>query len=34
MPTKVLSKDGAEIDDIELIRDGEHLVFVRDGTIE
>lgn len=26
-PAKVRSKDGAEIDDIELIRDGDHLVF-------
>ncbi|KAM7512747.1 hypothetical protein LguiB_011622 [Lonicera macranthoides] len=34
MPTKVLSKDGAEIDDIELIRDGDHLIFFSDGTIE
>lgn len=27
-PTKVLSKDGAEIDGIEVIRDGDHLTFV------
>ncbi|KAL0337295.1 UNVERIFIED_CONTAM: Potassium channel AKT1 [Sesamum calycinum] len=27
-PAKVLSKDGADIDDIELIRDGDRLVFV------
>ncbi|NP_001234258.2 potassium channel [Solanum lycopersicum] len=27
---KVVSKDGAEIDEIELIRDGDRLVFVRD----
>ncbi|KAL8456538.1 hypothetical protein ACS0TY_034671 [Phlomoides rotata] len=26
-PPKIRSKDGAEIDDIELIRDGDHLVF-------
>lgn len=26
-PAKILSKDGAEIDDMELIRDGDHLVF-------
>lgn len=26
-PSRVLNKDGAEIDDIELIRDGDHLVF-------
>ncbi|WJX90213.1 RAC-alpha serine/threonine-protein kinase [Trifolium repens] len=29
--TKVVCKDGAEIDDIEVIRDGDHLVFVGDG---
>ena len=28
LPAKVLSKDGAEIDDIEAIRDGDHLIFV------
>ncbi|XP_039040908.1 potassium channel AKT1-like [Hibiscus syriacus] len=28
---KVVSKEGAEIDDIEVIRDGDHLVFVSDG---
>uniref|UniRef100_A0A5B7AY82 Potassium channel n=1 Tax=Davidia involucrata TaxID=16924 RepID=A0A5B7AY82_DAVIN len=27
LAAKVLSKDGAEIDDIELIRDGDHLIF-------
>ncbi|KAL2229086.1 potassium channel AKT1-like isoform X1 [Sesamum indicum] len=27
-PAKVLSKDGADIDDIQLIRDGDRLVFV------
>ncbi|KAG2713227.1 hypothetical protein I3843_04G158100 [Carya illinoinensis] len=27
-PSKVLSKNGAEIDDIEAIRDGDHLIFV------
>ncbi|KAI4344080.1 hypothetical protein L6164_011352 [Bauhinia variegata] len=27
-PTKVVSKDGAEIECIEVIRDGDHLVFV------
>ncbi|KAL6984857.1 RAC-alpha serine/threonine-protein kinase [Sarracenia purpurea var. burkii] len=27
LPTKVLTKDGAEIDDIQLIRDGDHLVL-------
>ncbi|KAE8678775.1 Potassium channel AKT1 [Hibiscus syriacus] len=30
---KVVSKEGAEIDDIEVIRDGDHLVFVSDGQI-
>ncbi|XP_030963543.1 potassium channel AKT1-like [Quercus lobata] len=28
LPSKVLSKEGAEIDDIEAIRDGDHLIFV------
>ncbi|KAJ4826597.1 RAC-alpha serine/threonine-protein kinase [Turnera subulata] len=28
--TKILTKDGAEIEDIDLIRDGDHLVFVGD----
>ncbi|GMY35927.1 potassium channel AKT1-like isoform X1 [Fagus crenata] len=28
VPFKILSKDGAEIDDIEVIRDGDHLTFV------
>ena len=28
VPTKVLSISGAEIDDIEVIRDGDHLIFV------
>ncbi|KAE9602263.1 hypothetical protein Lal_00049985 [Lupinus albus] len=27
-PAKVMCKDGAEIEDIEVIRDGDHLVFV------
>ncbi|KAA0046731.1 potassium channel AKT1 [Cucumis melo var. makuwa] len=31
MATKVLNKDGAAIEDIEVIRDGDHLVFVSDG---
>ncbi|KAJ4708332.1 Potassium channel like [Melia azedarach] len=30
-PAKVLSKDRAEIDNIEVIRDGDHLIFVSDG---
>ncbi|KAK6120353.1 hypothetical protein DH2020_045910 [Rehmannia glutinosa] len=31
---KILSKDGAEIDGIELIRDGDHLVFASDMSID
>ncbi|XP_010249975.1 PREDICTED: potassium channel AKT1-like [Nelumbo nucifera] len=32
-PSKVLSKEGAEIDDIQLIRDGDHLIIASDyGT--
>ncbi|KAH9800354.1 Potassium channel AKT1 [Citrus sinensis] len=30
-PAKVLNKGGAEVEDIEVIRDGDHLVFVSDG---
>ncbi|KAL3535816.1 hypothetical protein ACH5RR_004277 [Cinchona calisaya] len=30
-PGRVLNKDGAEIDEIGVIRDGDHLVFVSDG---
>ncbi|XP_072992094.1 potassium channel AKT1-like isoform X2 [Typha latifolia] len=30
LPTKVLTKDGAEIDDVNLLRDGDHLVLVSD----
>ena len=30
-PAKVVCKDGAEIEDIEVIRDGDHLVFVSAG---
>lgn len=30
-PAKVLNKGGAEVEDIEVIRDGDHLVFVGDG---
>lgn len=33
MPTKVLSKDGAEIDNIELIRDEDHLILVSDDGV-
>ncbi|KAJ1388236.1 KHA domain [Sesbania bispinosa] len=32
-PAKVVCKDGAEIDDIEVIRDGDHLVFVSVGRV-
>ncbi|KAJ1390188.1 Voltage-dependent channel domain superfamily [Sesbania bispinosa] len=32
-PAKVVCKDGAEIDDIEVIRDGDHLVFVSAGGV-
>ncbi|XP_059460483.1 potassium channel AKT1-like [Corylus avellana] len=32
-PSKVLTKEGAEIEDIELIRDGDHLVLVSDAGI-
>ncbi|XVE54362.1 hypothetical protein DITRI_Ditri03aG0074700 [Diplodiscus trichospermus] len=31
---KVVSKEGAEIDDIGVIRDGDHLVFVSDGQMQ
>nr|XP_010925144.1 LOW QUALITY PROTEIN: potassium channel AKT1-like [Elaeis guineensis] len=31
LPTKVLTKDGAEVDDVKVIRDGDHLVLVSDG---
>ncbi|KAL3535814.1 hypothetical protein ACH5RR_004275 [Cinchona calisaya] len=30
-PARVLNKDGAEIDEIGVISDGDHLVFVSDG---
>ncbi|KAF3447168.1 hypothetical protein FNV43_RR12348 [Rhamnella rubrinervis] len=30
-PTKVFTKDGAEIEDIEIIRDGDHLILASDG---
>ncbi|XP_061346258.1 potassium channel AKT1-like isoform X1 [Gastrolobium bilobum] len=29
-PTKILTKEGAEVDDIRLIRDGDHLIITRD----
>ncbi|GAA0155845.1 ion channel [Lithospermum erythrorhizon] len=31
LPAKVLTKDGVEVDNIELIRDGDHLVFSSNG---
>ncbi|XP_057960180.1 potassium channel AKT1-like [Malania oleifera] len=34
LPTKVLTEDGAEIEDIDLIRDGDHLVVACDGDVE
>ncbi|PSR91820.1 Potassium channel like [Actinidia chinensis var. chinensis] len=33
-PTKVLTKDGALIEDIVLIRDGDHLILASDGEFE
>ncbi|GLT98480.1 hypothetical protein SLE2022_159840 [Rubroshorea leprosula] len=33
-PTKVFIKDTAEIEDIEVIRDGDHLIFVSDAGIQ
>lgn len=32
-PTKVLTKEGAEIEDIQLVRDGDHLLVVGDAGI-
>lgn len=32
LPTKVLTKERAEIDSVELIRDGDHLVFIDSDT--
>ncbi|KAM7274593.1 hypothetical protein ACFE04_016459 [Oxalis oulophora] len=31
-PTKILNEDGGEIDDINVIRDGDRLILVGDGT--
>ncbi|CAH9144306.1 unnamed protein product [Cuscuta epithymum] len=31
LPSKILSKSGAEIDDIELIRDDDHIIFADDN---
>ena len=33
-PTKVLTKEGAEVEDIELIRDGDHLILVSEQGSE
>ncbi|KAL6614834.1 hypothetical protein ACP70R_037104 [Stipagrostis hirtigluma subsp. patula] len=33
MPTKVLTIDGAEVDEVEIIRDGDHLVLVSDDWV-
>lgn len=30
VPTKVLTREGAEIDDISLVRDGDCLILARD----
>ncbi|KAL8237023.1 hypothetical protein R6Q59_018104 [Mikania micrantha] len=32
MASKVINKEGAEIDEIEVVRDGDHLVFVNDSS--
>uniref|UniRef100_A0A7N0ZU62 Potassium channel n=1 Tax=Kalanchoe fedtschenkoi TaxID=63787 RepID=A0A7N0ZU62_KALFE len=34
LPTRVLTKDKAEIDSIELIRDGDHLIFASDDGLK
>ncbi|XP_009393618.2 potassium channel AKT1 [Musa acuminata AAA Group] len=31
LPTRILTKDGAEVDDVKLIRDGDHLVLASDA---
>lgn len=33
-PTKVLSKEGALIEDIHLIRDGDHLIIASDNWVK
>lgn len=30
-PNKVFTREGAEIEDIELIRDGDHIILAKDG---
>ncbi|KAJ0780666.1 putative cyclic nucleotide-binding domain, potassium channel, voltage-dependent, EAG/ELK/ERG [Helianthus annuus] len=32
LASKVLNKDGAEVDGIEVVRDGDHLIFVSDSS--
>lgn len=32
LPSKIVTKDGAEIDSVEVIRDGDHLVFVSESS--
>ncbi|XP_028779283.1 potassium channel AKT1 [Neltuma alba] len=34
LANKILTREGAEIEDIRLIRDGDHLVLARDGALE
>lgn len=33
-PTKILTHDGVEVEDTEVIRDGDHLIFASDGGID
>lgn len=33
-PTKILTKEGAEVDNIELIRDGDHLILASHSGTE
>lgn len=33
-PTKILINNGVEVEDIEVIRDGDHLIFASDGGID
>lgn len=32
LASKVVNKDGAEVDDIQVVRDGDHLVFISDAV--
>lgn len=34
VPIRLINKDGAEIDNIDVIRDGDHLNFVSDGSLQ